>query len=381
MVGFVAMTDVEIGARVRRLLEDRSMTSQDLAGRLGLDPSGMSRALSGDRRFKAREIAMIAEVLNVPTSVLLEDEIKDAELSLAARQSMHVPGTVSDAVDRARFYAELAALVESKPAPDFDWVTIPTTGLPWQQGQALAEEVLDRAGLADKDLPLGMHDLASLLESTLDIQVSLEPLGSGLDGLGMCSEQLKLVMVSTKTVAARQRWTLAHEIGHVLLGDTQDLFVDENIWERTPIETRANAFAAAFLMPAELLSAAWGNAVAPNEALVAELLERFGVSLDALAFRLHNVGKVNAAGRDRIRGMRPSPSLIRNQASRQSDGNWLPTTLTHDAIQAFGEGRVGARWLAELLGFDQDEFLARLTTDQAEAEALDAVDEDYEVAL
>ena len=128
-------------------------------------------------------------------------------------------------------------------------------------------------------------------------------------------------------------------------------------------------------MPAELLRAEWGSAVTPNEDLIGHLLETFHVSLDALAFRLHNVGLINAAGRDRVRAMRPLMSLVRNQAP-QGEGMWLPTVLTGDTISAYAEGRIGARWLAALLSLDPDEMLERLQASSEEADAFDAVDQE-----
>lgn len=376
MLSVVATTDQEIGGRVRSLLEAHRVPQHELAKRVGIDPSALSRAIAGERTFKAREVALIAECLNVPTSLLLDDE-EVPSLALAARQSAHSPESVSSAVARSAFFVELATLVDSTDTTDFSWVVPTESGLPWQQGQALAEQILAHTGLAGEPLPGSMHALAATLEQSLAIQVALEPLGPGLDGLSVGGDRLKLAMVSTTTAQARQRWTLAHEVAHLILGDTQDLLIDENIWTtRTTQETRANAFAAAFLMPADLLTQAWGNPVTPDDGLVAKLLDTFHVSLDALAFRLHNLGLVNAAGRDRVRAMYPLVSLVRNQAARQSEGSWLPTGLTVDVIRAYSEGRLGVRWLAALVNLDADELLDRLTASAEEAAALDSADDE-----
>ncbi|MBW0009488.1 MAG: ImmA/IrrE family metallo-endopeptidase, partial [Pseudonocardiales bacterium] len=71
----------------------------------------------------------------------------------------------------------------------------------------------------------------------------------------------RLILVSNAVSWTRQRFILAHELGHVLAGDAQNLRVDLDVMapssqgERT--EMRANAFASAFLMPARTITESW----------------------------------------------------------------------------------------------------------------------------
>lgn len=179
--------------------------------------------------------------------------------------------------------------------------------------------------------------------------------------------------MNTNTAAPRRRWTLAHELGHLVAGDSQQLLLDENLYSsKSPDETRANAFAAAFLMPKPTLSARWEGRIA-NEGLVADLLEAFGVSLDALAFRLHNLGLVNADGRDDIRAMRPAMSAQRTQAVQELQGRRFPARLLARAIEAYVAGDLGVRPLSALLEIEPDEFLRMNEPDDQEAAAMSDV--------
>jgi Zn-dependent peptidase ImmA (M78 family) len=91
----------------------------------------------------------------------------------------------------------------------------------------------------------------------------------------------------------RQRFTCAHEIGHyirrVAAGDEKFSFRDKrdlvSSQGRDPEEIYANKFAAALLMPADLVKLHF--AATPNPAILAH---RFGVSTDAMNFRLVNLG-------------------------------------------------------------------------------------------
>ncbi len=153
-----------------------------------------------------------------------------------------------------------------------------------------------------------MSQLAGEVEDKFNIDVAIEPLEAGLDGLAITRGNYNLIMVSSSIAAHRQRYTIAHELGHLVAGDRGDI-VDENInFSKTPEESRANAFAAAFLMPANALRTAFGDQSAPTDQLIADLLARYRVSLDALAFRLHNLNIINADGRDAVRRMSSAPA-------------------------------------------------------------------------
>ena len=113
----------------------------------------------------------------------------------------------------------------------------------------------------------------------------------------------------TKT---RQRFTLAHELGHFLLHkrdegglhvDERDFFVrfrDPHSSDGSDREEReANAFAAELLMPSSFLEQ---DARKLREGLslsddttIRELASKYGVSLQALSFRLVNLGLIDAA--------------------------------------------------------------------------------------
>jgi Zn-dependent peptidase ImmA (M78 family) len=132
------------------------------------------------------------------------------------------------------------------------------------------------------------------------VQKSHQPLylaGEGGDGRGV-------IGVDDKHHPNRQRFSIAHELGHFLLHpETGSVFMD-----RSPVlfrdgrssegvnqqETDANAFAAELLMPEVDLRAQWD--VRPVDAFddmsVRRLAACFGVSAQALTIRLTNLDLV-----------------------------------------------------------------------------------------
>ena len=113
-----------------------------------------------------------------------------------------------------------------------------------------------------------------------------------------------VIGVNTATSRRRQRFTVAHELGHLLLHDGRQLTVDHSVrvnWrdhkssmatDREEIE--ANAFAAQLLMPGDLVRSATAllvsDGIRTRDAVISSLAEQFDVSTEAMGYRLVNLG-------------------------------------------------------------------------------------------
>lgn len=105
--------------------------------------------------------------------------------------------------------------------------------------------------------------------------------------------------------SAARRFTLAHELGHLLLdqGYSRELVVASGPWAPVEIEKRANAFAAAVLMPAPLISRARATLTEGIEdrRSVSALARVLDVSFSALVSRLQNLGLLSFEDAERLR--------------------------------------------------------------------------------
>lgn len=103
----------------------------------------------------------------------------------------------------------------------------------------------------------------------------------------------KCVLVNYSEDIYRQRFTAAHEFGHTILDDEEDVIVSFTKWEkRDLVEVRANTFASRYLMPPEFLrqipeSTTW------NPEKVIQWANQLKVSTEALANALSDAGLIN----------------------------------------------------------------------------------------
>lgn len=128
-----------------------------------------------------------------------------------------------------------------------------------------------------------------------------------LSGLLYRAEGETIIGVNKEHPETRRRFTIAHEIGHLVLHDRHPLHIDRDFPVRLrdarssqavdPDEIAANAFAAELLMPtAMVLGDLEGQSVDyEDEQAIRHLADRYKVSLQAMIFRLVNLGLLDQA--------------------------------------------------------------------------------------
>ena len=75
-------------------------------------------------------------------------------------------------------------------------------------------------------------DLPALVEDVFGADVAVIDLDEGFDGLAAASAEAKLIVLATSQIPWRQRYTLAHELGHLLVGDDQEVHLDKDVYDR-----------------------------------------------------------------------------------------------------------------------------------------------------
>jgi len=205
---------------------------------------------------------------------------------------------------------------------------------------------------------VGMSPIQNLVELLEDrgIKILSLPLSDNIDGLtarvsrNNGTATSSAIVVNRKQGGERQRFTIAHELGHLVLE------VGSEINE----ENAAHRFAGAFLMPAETLRAEIGNfrkSIGWSELF--ELKRFFGVSVQALAYRCMETGIFNKSlfqylfDEFKRRGWRTAP-YTEPQAIQKCEE---PTRFKRLCYRALAENLISDAKAAELLGLSVRELI------------------------
>lgn len=171
-------------------------------------------------------------------------------------------------------------------------------------GEKQALEARRQHGLADAG-PLDVLDAA---ENRFDVPVLVDRFGDDKIA-GVLLRRAggdRFVGVNADHHTIRQRFTLAHELGHLHMGHqarvelTSDLFGSTNNAE----EVEANYFAAEFLAPRAIVRA-WLEErelvdAAAEASTIAQLALEFGIALPSACYRLERAGVISAATKRRL---------------------------------------------------------------------------------
>jgi Zn-dependent peptidase ImmA (M78 family) len=169
-----------------------------------------------------------------------------------------------------------------------------------RKAEQAARQVLADAGVHEP--PVNVDAIARRLGA----DVRRRPNSPDISGLLYQKGDQVIVGVNADDSPARQRFTVAHEIGHLKLHRSGALFIDRTYRAATksedvpanPLQEReANWFAAELLMPEEMVREVAETLLRDrhltDDALIGALALRFEVSRTAMGYRLLNLGFVS----------------------------------------------------------------------------------------
>lgn len=272
----------QIGQRIRRAREAAQLSQEELARLLDFSsPATISNYESGERRISVSDLQRIGSILGLPVSHLLGEEPAPEAQFVQLRAKEVRPGA-RDAI---------AAFVTFARKHGSASVNLPA-GLQGKQPPDAASGILqycqiDRAPISPWQIAEQLH-----------IPVYSWDLPDEVSGIFVTIDGLSCIAVNDTHPNVRQRFTVAHEIGHAVYSDARELFVDfygvdanagyGNIAHER-LERKANQFAAELLMPSS-----WLREEAFRQRVdLSFLARRYDVSEQAMWFRLLNLGLIS----------------------------------------------------------------------------------------
>jgi len=159
--------------------------------------------------------------------------------------------------------------------------------------RASANALITESGIVATPVPV------ERIARRLGVKVRYAPLDGDLSGMAYIADGVSIIGVNSLHPSTRQRFTLAHELGHVRLHADllrEGVHLDHGTLRRDWIssqgtderEIEANAFASELLMPEQLMLAALsGRSIdLEDDDAIDILARRFRVSSSAMRYRL-----------------------------------------------------------------------------------------------
>jgi len=265
------------GAAVALVRQSRAWTQADLAEAAGMSQGYISKVENGQLELEGTPLIEVAGALQVPPALLaIRDPSLGTGVSCVRHRRRRSKLTVAT-TRRIEGLAHLASLtvtglVRELPAPLEPKVPalVDADGRP---AVTAARHLRNTARLGDRPVP----NVLRLIE---DMQVAVVRRDLATDGQDAVSlrlaERHPVILVNTALSGDRQRFTLAHELGHLTLHGWDVATADD------AIEQEANLFAAELLAPGEIMREELAGLTARDFRRLLELKHRWGVSMAAL---------------------------------------------------------------------------------------------------
>ncbi len=354
----MAITPERIGQCLRLARENRKITQEEAAIVLGVQTSAISRMENGQRQVSTLELTRLAELYNRPIEWFVSptslDESHDPIVALFRAE----PGLQSKVVKREadrclrllREGTKLRRLTGGSTEvslPRYELPILRSTGHAIAQGQQVAEQ--ERRRLRLGQAPVKVPETFS----HQNIWTAAIKLPDDVSGLFLSSPEIGMAILANRSQApVRRRFSFAHEHGHALMDRDKPVSITNvgNAQMRT--EQRANAFAAAFLMPEEgvrefMHSLGKGRIVRRDETAVDAVTDEvihgqlrspsgsqkitytdvtllawhFGVSYAAAVWRLRGLNQINQEQALELLERTEEASRYRRAVKAAADGN------------------------------------------------------------
>ena len=336
-------TQAELGRRIAVARADAGITQADLAAGVGLERTAIVRVETGERKVSATELVSIAEVLGRPVDWFFTE----SPAAVVSRRRDPAVGGFSRKLDFALELTarDVAFLTRRRVIPTArrSVFQTPTTYL---EAEDLARHTRVRASLPDGPL----RDLQSACEGLGLLSFSLALGPDAGDAASVQVETHGVAVVNGSADPGRRRFSLAHELGHHLVGDA---------YEPAPrlggsdAERMINAFAAYLLMPRAAVLAIWREFSGHSARRAAiTVAARFGVSWTTACNQLKNLDLIDHRDRE---------LLVANDLRRgelfefgeryvpELDPPSVPRAYASAVISAYRQKRLTAARTVELL--------------------------------
>jgi Zn-dependent peptidase ImmA (M78 family) len=327
-----------IGHRIRQARIAAGMTQDQVVAALAtrglsLTKGGLSKYERGGSTPKPTVLRGLGRVVGVESSYFLEDT-SIAVRWLAFRKLARMGKKRQERV-KAFAESQLEVFLTLRRALEPAREEVPPPRIPvreLEEAEAAAQTLRDHWRLGDQPI----KSVTAAIEDSGGAVVEAGEENDLFDGLaGWANESVPVAVVSAAVSDDRRRFSLAHEIGHLVME------IDEDVEHRTA-EKLAHRFAAAFLVTAATARRELGiRRRHLNFRELALLKQRHGLSMQAWIFRALDLGIIDSA-HARTLFANLSARGWRRREPVDFEGEERPRKLRQLTVRAVAEGLLSA---------------------------------------
>lgn len=373
-------TDMTVGAAVRELRKRFGWGQKDLAERSSLrHAQTVSEVEKGRRSLKASEVVQLAGLFHVPASDLLTGRVSALSSFVLWRESDASPTrpeVEARFIERCHRFAFLEEIAGRAGRPNLPSYFLNFENARFEDAEEIAAEIRNTLQLGE----VAANSLRENIESRWGVMVFQELMDNG-SGATTKGEFGAAILENAAEPPKRRAFSLAHELFHLLTwgddpmptgGETEDSSMRR--------EQMSNAFAAALLLPAEVVKRKLGGIEIRQPSDLLPVAVALGVSTPALAWRSVNLGLL---AKERVKKVLDSPDgggvVDRGWTPPAELDQPLPERYVSLAYAAYMRGDISIGKLAKLLDttvgmVEQrlDNYGLDLDADEYQAEVLSA---------
>lgn len=287
-----------IGDRIRRLRSALGLTQAELARQAGVSAATLSMLENGHQELDGNALGSLAEVLDCTTAYLTSEKTavpfdRPKLRAYADASQRSVDRTLYDTITAAEAIRSLSLRTLEMRVPNFDGDLNDDQAI-----DRIAADVRALAGLSEAEV------VPNVIRAVERLGCVVLPLDGELGkhwGMSLAVGDVAVIRVTRPSndpefdiPGDRQRFTVAHELGHLVLhsGSAQP----STPADAARLEREANRFAAAFLVPGDAvlddLQTAGGRVTL---SVLSQLKQKWGYAIKAFVFRFRDLGVIDDA--------------------------------------------------------------------------------------
>ncbi len=274
----------KIGLKIKQLRESLGISQEELANALDRDsPATISHYEAGNRKISIGDLQKIASFLRYPLNHFLDtSNVGQGMNEYYLRASNVQPAAREDVANFLAFASQNGSLEENIWRAE-----------KFNATEDLTNQILEFVGVTEP--PIDLYKLSA----KINIPVFDWDFPNEISGILAIDDNKVGIGVNRNHPNVRQRFTIAHELGHYFFREDRNLYLDfqesalqlyDHDTQTQQLEMKANKFAANLLMPQEWIKKDFLKFGEAGHYLIAQ---RYQVSEQAMWFKLINLGLVS----------------------------------------------------------------------------------------